>query len=1613
MNMKRLCLYFFVGLMLISQVDAQHAFSKDKAIFYTQVQSKLRSLGTEAASKVAYDFSNAWNGKFTSAQQDKIHQIALSMERRGDQFYPYFWYYFSYLAYSTAQAGITTDQITKVLEINEKMLTMLTKEEYRNFLLGLNTWMARRILWQTRNILVRTDDGAFEFKLIDGQSVTIDQPAAEEQLSEEPAQDTWDSQDNSWANDPWSTDTSWGDDAKKDYDDNWVQDENFWGYDMVGEVQTEKGGRQFVQAVEQDHAANARARYIHPVIEGPLIELINNNMVIATPYDTLKIKETSGSFLLKNRVYAGENAVINWPGQNKLAKGAVVNLDQFYMRADRSEFWTPNARMTFENMFSGTIDGVFSFKSQKRGSFDLSEFPVFTSFEANIDVKLPYSNMKYHGGIQISGNQLAGTAVSRKRGRLTIMDGKGHEAILRGVRFDFKQDSSVYSAEASITVKTGRDSLYHPSVEVFYDGTKRELVLLRTKKFDVTPFTSTFFDVNINAEIIKWNMEGDSINFSIMNGKDLIPVVIESKDFFNQVRYSRLEAGLPFHPVSAAVFYANKYNTREFAVSELVTAYNIPLNQAKAAMRVLEQYGFATYNHDSGIVKLTDKAFFYYKASGMKVDFDNLLIPSLEPKQPNATWRLDSGQVAVRGVKRYYLTSDFQIYAEPADGRLILEENRSIRFNGMLHAGEFEYNGRDFRFDYDGFFVELKQVDSLHIQVDTPDSLMKQGAEKRTNLANQLNETSGILYLDDPNNKSAKRHNSNYPNFSSDSEAVVYFDGPEILGGAYDRSVKFVIPPYESDSIEATDNVSFEGEFNSGGIFPNFKETLSLQRDQSLGFIHEIPEEGYNLYGTSAKTYERVTLNSQGIRGTGEIDFITAKIFSKDFVYYPDSVAAYGTGGFIEPGDAFGSSYPEARLGAYRMHWEPRIDSMHLTNIREPFKFYHATAELDGAVNITQRGVYGSGEMHTRGSLAISKDLTFKEKSYAARHADFQVLTDNPRKPAMAGEDIRLNFDLINNTAVIQPEKTGVAAISFPYAQMKTSITNAVWDLEDSVVTMTKPANVPLKDSYFYTTRKDLDSLSFYADRAEYDLNTKKLKVSGIPYIIVADTRIIPENHETTILENSELQSFRNAKLIIDTLKGYHYLYDGEIKIVSRNEYVGTAMYRLVTGRDTFGIKFDRFYLSDEHLANGKVKKMTISGGEVLAKQKVLIAPGFYYKGNAKMYAVKPALELDGSVKLVMKNPAYDYWIQYKRPAESQKIEIDMETARFDDEDEVIAGLHYDLKGTLYPTFAEKRRYVSDVDFFLPKGILSYDTTDIFRIESPAKTSGESYEGSTMIYNDATKDILFEGRVNFFGNGLQPVQVNASVLGSGNGESSQYDINAFLAIDYQKSNTFFALMAKDLIDIIERLGPPQANDLSVELMYNLANMTSNSLTKAYETASLKDYKPLFSISDNLNKSLVISGVKMKWSKPQSAWYNTTKLGISNIYDVDVNSKLDGFLEIRKDETNSDVLNIFIQAAPGTWYFISYAANTLLMYSSNSAFNEEVKSKSNQSSAKAGEWVTMAGDESDVLTFVNHFREVYFGITEPYNLVSPTDANLEEDDENFDTIQKEEDDGFGF
>jgi hypothetical protein len=950
----------------------------------------------------------------------------------------------------------------------------------------------------------------------------------------------------------------------------------------------------------------------------------------------------------------------------------------------------------------------------------------------------------------------------------------------------------------------------------------------------------------------------------------------------------------------------------------------------------------------------------------------------------------------------------------------------------------FEISGKGFTLKYDSFFISLTHIDSINFYVTETNA---RGQTMRRKINNSMvggdstaaavgglgdqTKSSGTLFISKANNKSGKKKVAHYPRLDASAGGVIYFDREEVLGGVYDRSMFFVVPPFELDSLNNADpaSINFGGTFVSSGMFPVFKEKLHTQPDKSMGFDHVIPKGGYQLYKGDGKMTGELTMNSRGLRGTGTINFLAATVNATDFVFYPDSVIGRGLEASIAEKQFGAVNFPEASLVDFEMKWFPKLDQMKIKNAKAPFNFYDGSAQMQGTVTVSKEGTSGAGKLETRGTELISRNMTFNSKDFGARHARFKVKSADPEKPLLQGNDVRLKFNLEQNYADISPEVEGVAAIAFPFAQFKTSIPEMRWDLNAQKITMKKDPDVPLESSYFYTTRKDLDSLNFNAESAEYDLKTQELKVSGIPYIIVADAKITPENNQVLILENAKIGTLKNTTIILDTLNGYHRLTEGVVDIISRKEFTGYATYQYVNFlKDTFAIKMTDFHLepiSDVEQSRRSSRKksstasmQTVGTGAVAEQDQLVLGAGMFYKGDMIMYATRPALQLSGFVKLdIKKIKDYSTWIKYEQTGDETDVLIDYASAITEEGKKVNAGLHVgNNDNELYITFLSDKKSEDDEDFFVPQGKIYYDTaTREFKIEDMEKAAGNKLSGKVFAYKDETMQVRFEGPINLF-QGTKDFNLTASALGQGNLETNEIRMNSFVMVETAVPPTAFDIMGKQIQDVIKNEGADEGLGDQTELLYKIADIIGERAVKEFEQKSLQGYVSLGTIPQ-LAKPLVFSNVSLKWSPEHKAFYSEGKIGMSNIGRNDINGAFEGFMEVKKNEDGGPVFHVFIKASPEAWYYFGLEDNRLLVHSSNSDFNAIISKKTNAGKAKVGEVAFIPGSEEETLAFINRFRKEYFNNDVPYSLSEGTSILKKDEGKPEDDKKKKEDDGF--
>lgn len=1596
--MNRASVYIILFFLSISASLAQPGSGTGvKLPFQDSVRVALENTRNTDAEAIGLALSNVWNGLGADLQVVVMKQSRL-MKKKGYKLRPHVQSYFGALVDAINVEKTDNETLASYLKVAGKVIENEDARKGSVFFNNSRAFFRHHALHYDKGVKLYARDDSYYFDYI---AVEVPVQAPEDTTQNESLDDL--------SNDDPGTTT-------------WVEDP----------VDT--------TAASAPPPAWQQQIYIPEPI-GAVIRFDKVTLNFATPYDSGFLRDTKGTFQMADNLFFGEGGRFDWSTVLLSPDSVYCNLNKFYFDTSKPRMKAEQVKLVYKGRIDGQVDGVFEFSSVRHRDSISASYPRFMSYESNIQMLgLGDENLKYTGGFALNGRRIYSASLNGGNARIVVSNPTTKKFEAQSTLFEFR-DSTILSRNAAVEIYQGNDSIFHPGVQLSYNYAKQVLTMQRSRGvLKDTPFTSSYFKVDFTGDVMRWALKGDSTGSDSLNiftsaGLSQAPMVLESQDFFDPNDFKQLKGvGFSFHPLIIVANYANQNGVREFNAADLMRPNGKTFNEIHGAMTFLAQKGMIDYDLHTGMIRVKEKVLHINDARKNESDYDNMKIHSIVNGPANATINFPKGYMTVRGVEEFKISDSLNVVIKPDSSVITLLQNRDIKFNGKITAGNFEINGKDFMLKYDSFFINLNHIDSIRFYVTELNAKGQPvrrrvnnamvGADSTAQAAGGLDagkdKTQGTLFINRPDNKSGRKRVPNYPRLDASAGGVIYFDRREVLDGAYDRSVFFVVPPFKLDSLSDADPaaINFEGTFVSSGMFPSFKENLHTMADKSLGFQHAVPTTGYQLYNTEGKLYGAMGLDNAGIRATGKIEYLAATVESQDFVFYPDSVVGRGSVGELKEKQFGAAWYPQITLPEFRLKWLPKQDRFGLKNLRDPFSLYNATAQLEGELIVSKAGTLGSGKVITRGSELTSEQMSFSAKDFGARHALFQVKTTNPDKPALAGKDVRLKFNLEENFADISPEIEGEAAFEFPYAQFKTSITDAHWDLNTQKVTMAKDADVPLEESYFYTTRKDLDSLVFNAEKAEYDIKTQQLKVSGIPYIVVADAKITPDHNEVLILENSKIGQLKNTTIVLDTLNGYHHLTDGVVDIVSRKEFSGYATYQYINAlNDTFKIKMTDFHLEaigeQTHSRFGIGKRQshesvatqqTVGNGAVVEKDNLVIAPRIFYKGDMTMYATKPALQLRGYVKLDLKKiKNYNTWIHHEQGGDEKDIFLDFDKATTEAGNKVEAGLHFADDNSLYITFVFDKKNPDDEDFFVPSGSLYFDSTE-FKIEDRQKAAGEKLSGKVFAYNEDKQEVRFEGPVNFFKGSMKDFKITATALGSGNLETNDIKMNSFIMAEMGIPPTAYDLMAKNIMEVIKNEGvAEEALGDQTELLYKIADIVGERAAKDYEAKSLQAYVPLATVP-GLAKPLVFSTVNLKWSQKYKAFYSTGNLGLSNIGKNDINGAFDGFMELRKNEDGTQVFHVFFKVSPDAWYYFGFEDNRLMVQGSDPAFNDLIAKKSNAAKAKVGELVFIPGSDQETLAFIQRFRKDYLGLESDYELSGATakkkDKKKDEDDDGF-------------
>ncbi|NEU70469.1 hypothetical protein GK091_26620 [Spirosoma agri] len=1534
--------------------------------FVAEVQ-KLMATGGGVAVKAGTDLQAMWSeNRLSAQQQERVMVLSRKMNQKRLQPATYFVPFYEALYLASQQPSGASANIDGLLTIAEKLFEANDPKNFARSLETARRFLERHELYASNYNKLYALGGSFQFRYVDaappismtGTLSTTDSLAAAKAAAERSRFDGWDT--------PAPSDST----------------------------QPRQLGPQFVPQ-----------RRPIPSVSGAVITLKDVTLAVVANGDSAQLLNTNGDLMLKDGIFVGQGGKFTWETAGR--PDIFVTLSEYSMSTMSPRLAADDVTLTYDSR-SGTspkpIKGVFEYVSKKKGG--PVTYPRFMSWQN--DVKLPDlgPDVEYRGGLALSGTQMIGASASGQPAQVTVKyNGKpAFKASSR--RFDFSSSDTtsagfggtttgakplISAASASFVGYVDTDSITHPSVKFRYDKNQRIAWLDREQRTDYSrvPYADSYHKFYIMPEVVRWDLPRRKVDFYQVGAKREVPVRFESFDYFQPQRYSDLTVDYGFHPLQIVANYIATTKQQTFLDDDITRFAKVNPVSLRGALGRMVLEGYLDRDARSGLMRLSRKGYLYVLAYQGKRDYDNFQVQSLfasNDSTKNASINLDDKLLTIRGVQRFTLSDSLKIYGVPSDKTLRIGKGRAFTLNGQLKAGTLRYAGRDLKFDYDKFSMNLNKIDSITF---SSQKLAAQG--KAGEVGGDIKyENPGTVYFGSADNKSGLiKGKKTTQRLVMPEGMTVYFNQPIRGDITYNQKVYFKIPAIDNDSLGKGD-ISFIGTFYSDGIFPPFKAELKTMPDNTLGFVHKAPVAGYPVYSSkkgsapsNVKFTGELVMDKTGLRAEGVLNHLTASLTTKNMLFMTDSLLAAGDKGEIKEGLVGKGYFPQVQLNNYNMKWWPKADSMVISTQKNNFNFYGASTNLEGGLVVRSAGLFGNGTLRRKDSEAVSKSIKFNKEGFIADNAQFKIISDkDATRPVLLGNDIDVDFNqtkgivglAINKTtnASSSDTLTGASSMEFPFAAYKTSINRAQWNINAKTIAMKAgPTLGDVKNSTFTATAAEQEGLTFNGSAALYDVEKMMLNISGVPYITSADARIYPDKGLVTVRRNGEMLALKNAKLELDTISLFHKLKNGNIQIISRTRFAGDATYLFATAKgDTASIKMGSFELKEapavaSSTLTADTKKparskrnaaqksattyFTVARADVDENDNLQLAPKMLFKGAITMQAPEQDLALDGAIKPALKKrrDLISGWIPFKEKiAERLEIKVDKNLKNEGDQ-QLVAGIHFRVGGTgLYPTFLSPKEDSKDDDLFSATGIMSYDEKDkVYRIVSkgsdlpagqPAvaiasadSTSRPDSAGSAsdevenaFTFNDARGLMTFKGKMNLLNAGP-----NEYLLASGsariNIDSSQYRLNTLLAFSFPVPDQINTLIADKLVKTNQDEKNDEAADDDLNrLSDKLLPLIGQPAVDAYRAKAQNQHAPLNQASPKLGGMLVLANANMRWSDKFGAFYSTGQLGVSNIAATDINAQMDGFVEIRKT-ANGDEASIYLESSPDVWVFYDY------------------------------------------------------------------------------------------
>ena len=1242
--------------------------------------------------------------------------------------------------------------------------------------------------------------------------------------------------------------------------------------------------------------------------------------------DTLQVKHTEGVFYPFNGKWSGKNGIVDWKKAGFSTSEVYAELSKYIIRMPSTSFTADSVRFYNFMLFDDkAILGQLEVKLIEKTKINKVSYPKFDSYNKKLVLSELIENVDFIGGYSLHGNRFLASGGHGEAAKLVFYR-KGNKFIEAASNRISITNKRVTASEASIKIIFPNDSIMHPGLNLHFDQDEEILNLIRDGKgLSLAPYLNSYHDLEMDFQVLKWNLNEDEISFCSMPGKTVMPATFESADFYSDQRYNLMMGIDEIHPLVRIRDFVRNYGFQNyFLIDDFVNVSSLPADQAVRFLMWMSAEGFLIYNNSSGKVLVKERLYNYLDAKVKKKDFDVINFISQQPKDDkNALLDLNTMELTIYGIENVIVSNVRDVIARPRNKQIVVKENRNFSMSGFLIAGKggrFQINCESIDFDYEDFRMEFKDATTQVWIPNKKEIYDEYGNLTLEPLDSEITIANGELLVDTNINKSGiwKEDYPEYPIIRSYDNSRVYYDKEEIFDGVYKRdNFFFEVDPFEIDSLDTytRESLTFPGEFYSADILPNFRQELRVQDDNVLGFDIKVPEDGFPLYLNKGFFHagNRISLDKSGLRGAGKFDFLTSVTQSEDYVFFPDSMNTYAQF-FNLPRTVSEAEFPPLSGENIYEHWEPYNEVLSVRSQEDDLVIYDAQASLDGEVYLRPDGLTGGGSVKMADSELTADLYSFHLNTFDSDTADFRLNRSDLDAIAFESINLQTEIDLIQRTGTFKSNGSG-SFVTFPENKYICFIDQLKWFMDESHVEL--GASEFGSGSKFVSVHPDQDSLKFISTTAFYSLKDYIIEARGVEGIIVADAEIYPKDGSVTVETGAFIRTLEDATLLVNREERLHQLFDATINIQGRLSYTGEATISF-QGRnvDEQNIRFTNLMVRDEQ---------TIGEGMIPEEMKFAFNPQFGFKGDVR---------LEGSLKEFFYDGAYQVrhdcsmipstWVQFSAYVGADKMQLPVDGVKDLNGNTLYIGPVMS-QDAIYPTFLSPLADESDVLMMEMKGNLYFEhSNDRFVI----KDENDSL-GNVFFMNNTGCVMKGNGQFNL---GLNLGRVKTSNTGdfAYNAMSNTFSANTMLYTNFYMSDKAMDQMGQELVN------DPMADELEMSERFYIPAfdriLKGQDLTFEYDM-----YGEFEVLPKELKKSLYFYELDIEWNPETATFLTKGMLGLGNVKHHQINKLYTGYVELAKDRSG-DELTVYLETDIGDWYFFTYSNELMLTRSSLDDFN---------------------------------------------------------------------------